>query len=376
MSDRSFDIIGASVPSDAPTAKLGASGFWARAFSLVMLSGVGAAIAYAGYTAYRAARDAYVAPAILSPDNDVVVASKMKLAELADDEARANAELADIDAIVAADRRGIERLQGLQQKLENSLHWTSQITSAKASAGAAALRSLSAQRVVMEGMLVNQRRLAEKAKADVDSGIISRSDYAREQQAVDQLQLGLLENQRAAQDGQESLREAQLAQTAVQRPADAPLMPELMAREEQAIRVDLELVHLESEVSAKGAERTAVADRVAKLDELAADLKARPAFRAAEKSLDVAFVPYTQIEGVEGGADVYACFWSLFFCHQVGTVAELVPGEVVLPDPWGTPSRGQYAVLNLWSADAARRRTLRVRVTSASGGKGLLPNGS
>jgi hypothetical protein len=79
------------------------------------------------------------------------------------------------------------------------------------------------------------------------------------------------------------------------------------------------------------------------------------------RSLDVAFVPYTQIDGVAPGAPVYSCIWGLFLCKPVGTVAELVPGEVILPDPWGNQARGQYAVLDLHDRGSAKARTLRVR---------------
>ena len=364
MSDRSFDIVGGPVARELPLRH--GPGIGVRAFSLAMLCGVATALGYAAYTAYGATRDCYVAPAILSPDSDVVLAGKLKLAELADDRARASAERDDVNAVIEADEHGVDRLGGLQRKLENAVHWTSEITSAKASTGTATLQSLLQQKQVMEDMLSEQRTLTQKAQADLAAGVISRTDYAREAQSLDQMQLALLDNARARRDSQATLHEAQLAQLAMRRPNDAPLTPELMAHEEQVIRLELELAHLESEVRSKVAERAALSDRIAKLDELAGQLKSRPIYQAAEKSLDVAFVPYSQIDGVEAGARVYACVWGLFFCKQVGTVAELVPGEVVLPDPWGASARGQYAVLSLWSSDAARLKTLRVRASRAA----------
>jgi hypothetical protein len=59
-------------------------------------------------------------------------------------------------------------------------------------------------------------------------------------------------------------------------------------------------------------------------------------------------------------------------CKQVGVVAEVVPGEVVLPDPWGNMARGQYAVLNLSDGLAARAKMLRVRALPASTGEAVL----
>jgi hypothetical protein len=373
MSDRAFDIVGAPAASERPLTH--GPGLGARAFSLVMLCGVAAALGYAAYTAYGATRDSYVAPAILSPDSDVVLASKVKLAEMANDRARASAELDDVDAVIEADEDGIARLSGLQRKLENALHWTSEITSTKASANAASLQSLLQQKQVMEEMLAGQRTLTQRAQADLAAGVVSRTDYAKEAQALDQMQLALLDNARARRDSQAALQEAQLAQRAVRKPDDAPLTPELMAHEEQVIRLELEVLHLESEKRSKLAERAALNERIAKLDELEAQLRSRPTYQAAGKSLDVAFVPYTQIEGVESGAKVYACLWGLFFCKHVGAVTELVPGEVVSADPWGASTRGQYAVLSLWSPEAARLKTLRVRSAPSPGGTTIASSG-
>jgi len=80
-----------------------------------------------------------------------------------------------------------------------------------------------------------------------------------------------------------------------------------------------------------------------------------------ESRIEVAFVPYTQLDGAKEGNEVYDCVWGLFWCKPVGTMSELVPGEVILPDPWGNQARGQYAVLDLTDHSAAMSKTLRVR---------------
>jgi hypothetical protein len=79
------------------------------------------------------------------------------------------------------------------------------------------------------------------------------------------------------------------------------------------------------------------------------------------KATDIAFVPYDQLGGVGPGARIMDCLWGVFRCHQVGTITELVPGEVVTQDPWGKLARGQYVVLHLTDAGAVRERVLRVR---------------
>jgi hypothetical protein len=53
--------------------------------------------------------------------------------------------------------------------------------------------------------------------------------------------------------------------------------------------------------------------------------------------------------------------WTVFACSHVGKVAEVLPGEVATTDPWGTPTRGQYAILDLSDSSAAMSKALRVR---------------
>jgi hypothetical protein len=145
--------------------------------------------------------------------------------------------------------------------------------------------------------------------------------------------------------------------------------PEELVWQEQTVRLELELLRVEAERRGKLAQKRALTERLATIDQLASEMRARPIFQAVERSLDLAFVPYTQMKGVEKGAAVYSCVWGLFFCENVGQIAEVVPGEVILPDPWGNQSRGQYAVLKLSDKAAARAKVLRVRPGVAAGAR-------
>lgn len=333
----------------------------ARLFSLLMLCAVAAFFGYGGVTVYQFMRDSFVAPAILSPDSDFVLANKLKLSEFVEERARAAAEMEGIDAQVAADDQGIARLSELRKQVDKAVRWTSEVTAEKASAGAAELRTLAREKEVMAAMIDKQKELTAKARVEEQAGIISQTDFAKQAQALSQFELSLIDNERATLQSEAALRETTLEQRALTATGDSPLTPEMMTRAEQTIRVELESLKLEADKRAKLAEKGALAERIARIDELEAELKNRPIYRAIERNLEVAFVPYTQIEGIEAGAGTYSCLWGLLFCKQVGTVSEIVPGELVLPDPWGAPARGQYVVLDLWDHDSAKAKTLRVR---------------
>jgi hypothetical protein len=290
----------------------------------------------------------------------VVVATRLRLGELQVDRMRAVAEMESVDADLAGAEQALARLEELKRTSTDALHWTSTITSQKAHESASELAALSSQRQVLTEMLTTQEQLTQKAVKDVEAGIISRADFSRQQQALSQVQLALIDNNRATYRGQSALEESHLAQRALSR-RSAPQTPELVSRQEQMIRVDLEMVRIQAETRSKRAQREALVERVAQIDEMVQQIEERPLYRAADSALELAFVPYTQLEGVTPGAEVLSCVWGLVWCRSVGSVSELVPGEVVQADPWGSSTRGEYVVLALRDHDAARAKTLRVR---------------
>jgi hypothetical protein len=331
-----------------------------RISAFVALCGVTAALGYGGYTVYACARDSFAVPTILSPSSDVVAATTLKLGELHVERVRALAEIEGIDADLGGAEQALGRLRELKRTSSDALQWTNKMTSQKATVSAAELEALESQKRVIADMLAEQRELTAKAQQDVEAGIISRSEFARQQQALSQVQLALLDNTRAMSRGQSALVESQLARQALSEQS-APQMPELVTRQEQMIRVDLEIVRIDAERRAKVAQRDALVERVAQVDEMVQQIEERPLFQAVERDLELAFVPYSQLAGVAPGAEVHECVWGLFWCHAVGTVAQMVPGEVVQADPWGSQVRGEYVVLNLTEHEAARAKTLRIR---------------
>jgi hypothetical protein len=351
--------------NDVATTTVGApggdpAGLATRLGAFLALCGVTSALAYGGYSLYACARDSFAVPTILSPSSDVVAATTLKLGELHVERVRAVAEIEGIDADLAGAEQAVTRLQELKRTSSDAKHWTTRMTSSRATLSAEELHALESQKRVIVDMLAEQRDLTSRAQKDVEAGLISRGEFAKQQQALSQVQLALLDNTRAMSRGQSALAETQLAQQALAADS-APQMPELVNRQEQMIRVDLEIVRIEAERRAKTAERDALVERVAQVDEMVQQIEERPLFQALERDLELAFIPYTQLPGVAPGAEVYDCLWGLIWCEAVGTVSQMVPGEVVQADPWGSQVRGEYVVLDLTDHTAARAKTLRIR---------------
>lgn len=334
----------------------------ARIFAAFALAALVAGVGYAGKQGYHAATDGFVAPAILSPESDIVLQTKAKMSELEVERSRITAEAESIDADLAASDNALVRLKNLQSTMSTSLEWTKAVSAQRAAASYSELRSLASQRQVLTAMLEKQSGIATEANAHLNASLISKHDASKERLAADQVQLALLENDRARLQSEAALNSAYFAQKALAGKGGNPMMmPEAVAREEQLVRIELEIARLESEQRAKRAAKKVVLAKLAKMDELESQLRGRPLFRATQQSLEVAFVPYTQSENVGPGSTVYDCTWSIFNCRPVGTVSEMIPGEVILPDPWGSPARGQYAVLGLTEHESAKAKVLRVR---------------
>ena len=85
-----------------------------------------------------------------------------------------------------------------------------------------------------------------------------------------------------------------------------------------------------------------------------------PALRRALESLrarkaTVALVPYTNLDNVKKGTKLYGCAASMLWCHEVGTVIEVLSGEVLVKHPHRDAMvRGQMVELQMSDAGAAQ----------------------
>ncbi|MEO8177618.1 MAG: hypothetical protein ABI895_02190 [Deltaproteobacteria bacterium] len=361
MDDERSGVV--ALPAILPSRQM--VGFSTRLGALATLGVIAFGVCYGVYSVYTAARDAFVVPIIMSPSSEAVLATKLRLGELRVERVRAVGDLEGVEADLAGADQGLARLLELKRTTGEGRHWTTHMTSQKARENTAELSALSSQKQVLANMFASQQRLTARAQKDFEAGLISRSEYAHQEQALNEMRLQMLDNGRATVRGESALEETHFAQAALAR-TDAPPTPELVNRQEQLIRVDLEIVRLDSERRAKAAVRDALAERIAQIDEMVEQIEERPLFQALDKDLELAFVPYTQLPGMTAGAEVYDCLWGVAFCSSVGTVAARVPGEVVQPDSWGSATRGEYVVLDLKDHGAAHAKTLRIRAWQAS----------
>jgi hypothetical protein len=95
-----------------------------------------------------------------------------------------------------------------------------------------------------------------------------------------------------------------------------------------------DLAPLERDLARVTAARDALAQGLAQRDQLIAEVKSSPYLRAAAGGNAVmAVAPYGNLDDVGIGTAVYACKLQMVWCHQVGTVADVLRGEVTFKHP-------------------------------------------
>ena len=352
--------MGADAKADGTPKK---SWFGARVLSIAALGATVGAVGYVARTAYFVATDSFVVPVVLSPDSDLVIQSKLSRSALLAEQMRATTRKAEIEADLEAGEQAIEQLKALHAAASKALEWTSSTNVTQVNQSAGERRALARQREELKAMVAAQEVLVDRVRGDLDAGLASKTDYAREQNALGQLRVAVIDNERAQIVTESQMSQLAMSERALRGPRDGGGLatPEMLGQKDQLVRIQCDLLKLQAEQRSKTMERRQIKEELAKLDDLIGQLNRRPIFRAIDASTNVAFVPYSQLDGVGHGGAVYECVWGMFSCTAVGRVTEVLPGEVIVPDPWGTLARGQYAVIELDDQHAAQSKTLRVR---------------
>jgi hypothetical protein len=342
-----------------------------RILSLVALVGLFTGTFLATRLAHRALTDAWVAPLQLSPDNERVLELRVRQTQEKADRARLIAELASIDEELQAADVGLQRLGTLVKGYKGALSWSSQTQGRELHDLDDQVRNLESQRQLLSDVLSDHERLLRRSEANRTAGFITDDQYEREAVTFQQLQVALRDSElqlgRAQAARTEATSRGQALSTALATNDDpehhslSQTSPDVLKFFDDEVRVELEISRLQADKRSALARRSAAQSAVADMDQLLHDLESRPLYRAMQRDTDIAFAPYEQLRHVGVGSDVLACTLALLNCRTVGTVAEIVPGEVVAQDPWGELARGQYIVLDVRDRTALFQRVLRVR---------------
>ena len=358
---RSTRTTGRTSPVRAPR-----SGVPLRLVSLAALVAALTLLGYVSYGAYHAVTDSVVAPMILTPESELVTAAKLSLNKLLSERENVARRLSDNQELAKAAAHSSEQLQRLKTTADQALNWSDAISERLASATASDLGVLAQQKDVLEKALVSKRAHLGELRRNMAATLVPKADVVKGEVELRELEHLALQNQRERLQASARLAESHLTQQALHGKRRL-VTPEMVDQQKSLVHIDLELVKLETEQRTRAQAITSDEAELRRLDQMIAELRAKPSFQALEEKQDLAFVPYTQLHGVNAGAEVYECeLFGVFDCERVGSILKLFPGEVVMPDPWGNPTRGRYAAMRLEEPSAATARSLRVRFGEAN----------
>ncbi len=313
--------------------------------------------------------NAWVAPINLSPDNDHVINLNLQVARQLAEVERAEADVHRFALEMASLDESITRLSQMNSRSNEVFRWEAEIEDSHADTVARSVRALTRQQRVLATERERQAQAVQRARTNLEAGLIGRHDLENEEHALAQIDLAIANNERAMLEARMQQQVARLQSDTYRAAVDGSAppsviggqMPTVAQRQDSAIRLQLEITRMQAERRGLQDMHDTGVRNLTRLREALDQLRERPLYRATQESLDVGFIPYEQLDGVHPGAEVVQCTFWIFACHQVGHVTEVLPGEVVTQDPWGELARGRYAVLHLDDPLAVQERILRVR---------------
>ena len=304
-------------------------------------------VGYIGTSVFYMVSDSWIEPMVVSPTDERVLSLKSELAE--------KTTLRDK---VALELQHTERFIVSQQDFQAEFVKAVKADLAERKTTLRRLKSLASGYAGERTRIrKSNREFAKQSKAQMHkeyaARLIDRSEYLQGAFQLGQIatsSLSLAERQvefetRASEiDGEARALEAILTQKAAG--DEGSLSYEVLK-----VKQEYDSSRLETQKALES--RDALKQSLARYDAILTSIKRSPYLRAADHTADVAFVPYGNLDEVSAGAPVYACALEMIACHEVGTVRELLPGEVTYKHPFREKDlRGQMVELDLDDDDA------------------------
>lgn len=297
-------------------------------------------IGYITTTAFFYMSDSWIVPAAVSPTDDKVMALQTQLAERQNHRDQTASELEQAEhTIIVQEAFQRELTRGIKSDLEAR---RAAFERMHALANAAASTRVQIRRSNTAYASESQRRMSQEFAAgliDRNAMLVGKFQLAQ----ISSSNLSLVERQseyetRAADlEAQTRSLEALLA--------DKP-SGDAMTYDVLKIKQEYELSKLETDKAIEN--RDTLKTSLAREDKLLATLVQSSYLRAMTDHAQVAFVPYDNLHVVKKGSKLFGCKLGMVFCHQVGTVLEILPGEVQFKHPHRDRMlRGQMVELQL-----------------------------
>jgi hypothetical protein len=290
--------------------------------------------------------DSWIVPMAVSPTDEKVMSLQSQLSERQTTRDRAAAELDQAERAIAVQQEfQLEFAKAIKSDLEGrkaALKRMYELANTAASTRSQIKRSNSAYATAA------QRRMAEEWKA----GLIDRDAMLNGKFQIAQI---------SGSNLQLAERQAEYETRAQDLDAQTRSLEALLANEGVDGSLSYDVLKIKQEYEASRLETArAISNRdmlkaaLAREDKLLDNLKKTSYLKALADDAHVAFVPYGNLQNVKKGEPVYGCWMTMVFCGKVGSVVDVLPGEVTFKHPTRDKMlRGQMVELKLDEATDA-----------------------
>ena len=320
-------------------------------------------VSYLGLNLFYLGSSSWLEPVVVSPTDDRVLQLNAQLVE----QQAARDKLASDRATIAAQRDDAARTAAMDRSFENAyekavradlatrqaeLRRMGRLTSAYTAAKAQIQRSNDA----FAGM--SREHLGELYRAH----LIDRETYLQENYQLSQIahaNLSLSQQAAALSTQRDELARDANGLEALSRDDGGKLSYDALKIKHEYGRAVLEEAKMRDLGKALSASVASMDQSIARLDHTISSIKASPYVRAADEKVTIAFVPYENRGTVKPGAPLYACAIGPLFCHRVGSVGDVLPGETAVRHPLhNTTPRGLMVQVQLADSRAVEHKVL------------------
>lgn len=297
-------------------------------------------IGYITSTGFYFLNHSWVTPIAVSASDDKVVALQAELAAQQNQRDKLVDEVAQADLAIAAEQAfELEYARAIKHDLEGR---ESALGRVRVLAGAAA----AARRHIRQSNEAYAAASQQKLATDYAAGLIDRHDMLAGKYQVAQI---------ASSNLSLAERQAEFEERASELATETKSLDAILGNKTASVTLSYDVLKIKRDYETSKLElakelhhRTTLEAARVRQDKIVASVKSSAYLRALEDHSTIAFVPYGNLDKIGKGTALYACRLGMVMCRSVGTVLEVLPGEVTFKHPKRDKQlRGQMVELRL-----------------------------
>ncbi len=308
-------------------------------------------VGYIATTAFYYLSHSWITPVEISPNDEKIVALQAQLAGQLNERAKLAGDLDQAERAIAAEQTfQLAFIKAIRKDVESrrlALGRVQQLSQAAASTRAEIRRTNGAY----------SAQTVSRMNNEYEAGMIDRQQMLAGKYQLAQIttaNLSLAE------------RQSEFDQRAAELSAETQSLDSVLADKSQSVALSYDVLKIQREYEASKLQlakdledRERLEASLAREDKIIDGVRNSAYLKALADHATVALVPYGNLHHVTKGTTLYACKLSMVICHEVGTVIDVLPGEVIVKHPHGgSMLRGKMIEMTMTDADAAQDEVL------------------